>query len=100
MRRTASSAALSHFITTDCSASPPREVGESPHALSAIDAAQTEATPTGERHPEIEGILDVIDLKNAPHFFALSSGGRKCHRPGTGGSSGHGLGSGAGAERP
>jgi len=99
VRRTASSAALSHFITTDCSASPPMEVGESPHALSAINATQTEATPTGERHPEIDGILDVIDLKNAPRF-ALSSGGRKCHRPGTGGTSSHGLGSGAGPERP
>jgi hypothetical protein len=38
-------------------------VGESPQALSAINAAQTEATPTGERHAEIDGILDFVDFK-------------------------------------
>lgn len=98
MRRTASRAALSHFITTDCSASPPTEVGES-QALSAINAAQTEATRAHERQAELDGTLNVIDLKNAPRF-ALSSGGRKCHRTGSGGRSRHGLDSGAGPEFP
>jgi hypothetical protein len=65
VRRTASSAALSHFITTDCSALPPTEVGESPQALSAINAAQTDATPTRERQAEIDGTFDFIDFKRA-----------------------------------
>jgi hypothetical protein len=39
------------------------EVGESPQALSAIDAAQTEATHTRERQTEIDGTLYFIDFK-------------------------------------
>jgi hypothetical protein len=38
------------------------EVGES-HALSAIDAAQIEATHTPERQAENDGTLDFIDFK-------------------------------------
>jgi hypothetical protein len=39
------------------------EVGESPQALSAINAAQTEATHAHERQVEIDGTLDFIDFK-------------------------------------
>jgi hypothetical protein len=39
------------------------EVGESPQALSAISAAQLEATRTRERQAKNDGILDFIDFK-------------------------------------